>query len=145
MILCAEFATKAPPVNYEMRVNCRPSFSIFSEVRIDFFENKGLSLAEIEVHSLGTHLIVFHYSYLFIVVSNIQSLAASGLPEVAYILGYRGCYKYFGGINEINNFENCHRKCRNLEFVFAGIKVVILQFCCYCRKKCFKIISSINA
>ena len=50
--LCSEYPFSATGKN-QLRINCKPGSSLHSEVQLMSRYNKGLDIAELEVHTLG--------------------------------------------------------------------------------------------
>lgn len=99
--LCSEYPFEIHAPGQALRMNCKPNGKLFSEVQLNSKINKGLDIAEIELHTL-----------------------AKGLPAVRNVLIHRGCFRNFGSVIMLLNFAECQQKCLSEGYSFIGTKVL---------------------
>ena len=108
-------------------MNCKPSGKLFSEVQLESKFNRGLDIAEIELHTLG------EFARL---PNNLERRSnddfvhafydsAKGLPTSRNVLIHRGCFEVFGSLTTVLNFVECQQMCLKEGYSFIGIKVLI--------------------
>ena len=73
MTTCSEYPFRTPGAGRAMRMNCEPTHRLFSEVQLNSQYNRGLDIAEIELHTLGK----FSWLVKFLLITS-QAGASTG-------------------------------------------------------------------